>query len=680
MSQADDLAVLAASEYFDTVWYLNKYKDVKMAGCNPLIHYYHTGWKEMRNPGPNFSTRMYLVFNRDVEAAGICPLLHFERYGKKEGRKNIYEILKEGKYVDEKWYNKQYLDVDFGIIDPVEHYTLFGWKEGKDANENLLTEKYMEANPDCVEYDICPLIHYEMLVNKTLRSLQNAVVHFWGIFDTGEEKYFVFSTLLNNLHVVYRDKTIISCETFDYTAYECFKEYVMQEYKEHCYLFPTSFMEIKNGRSFRVVSESHLKVEIRTLFMWSAFSCKTLLGDTLFAFHKADRFYIYNKLGFIRAVLSEKTRINKWLFLKAGLFNTKKDIILFSEFRNITNDNSWQIFNEALKRGFNVYFVTNKARYNKETNENIKKHLLIYNSKKHKKLLLEANKFCCSWTMSDMIPTDYKHNLYFYPFITDNWFYCPHGISYDKNSNFLTPLFLGQPQKVFCSSELEKEYFEDHCGLKNVVVTGYPRMDKWDVPQKDDILFDFTYRKRYSEQYFEIIAQTVNMVRKRYPERKIRYIFHPAITGPLQQKIKGMIGDSKIEYAHASNEENFNEWFNVSKYLITDYSSVAYDFAYRKHGISIYYMPRGFTDGHYKLNPKFYYKNVGVLTYNTEELLEALMIDDETRIIRNRKRKFFKYLDSGNTERVLGEMNLIEREEYCNEPYRYNLYEKLQQK
>lgn len=663
MSQADDLDVLAASEYFDANWYLNKYSDVREAGENPLVHYYQFGWMEMRNPGPDFSTRMYLVFNRDVEAAGICPLLHFERNGKKEGRKNIYEMLKKSNYVDEKWYKKQYTDVDYGIIDPLEHYVLFGWSEGKDASENLITDKYMEANPDCAELEECPLIHYELLVNKTLRSLQNAVVHFWGVFDTGEEKYFVFSSLMNDLHAEYDDKEIMSFETDEYNAYECFKEYVMQEFKEHCFLFPTSFLKIRNGSSFRIVTESRLEVEIRTLFMWSAFSCKALLGDRYFAFHKKDQVYIYRKFSYINAVLRVKTHLNKWEFLKAGLFAKKKDVMLFSEFRNITNDNSWQIFNEALKRGLNVYFVTNKGRYDKETDENIKQHLIVYNSIEHRKLILKADKLCCSWTMSDMIPTEYKHNSYFYPFITDTWYYCPHGISYDKNSNFLTPLFLGQPQKVFCSSEMEKEYFEGRCGLKNVVVTGYPRMDKWDAPKNNDILFDFTYRKNYSEQYFEIIAHTVNLVRKRYPNRKIRYIFHPAINGPLQQKLKRMINDPKIEYAHASNEEKFNEWFNTSKYLITDYSSVAYDFAYREHGISIYYMPRGFTEGHYKLNPKFYYKNVGVLTYNTEELVEALRIEDETRIICNRKRKFFKYLDAGNTERVLKEMNLIESEE-----------------
>lgn len=659
MNHVNDLTAIAESEYFDADWYLKKYKDVRNAGENPLLHYYTIGWKEMRNPGPKFSTRMYLFLNPDVQEAEICPLLHYVRSGQREGRKNLYEKFKREKYVDEVWYKKQYPNIDYSSIDPVEHYILFGWKEGKNASRKLLTDMYMEANPDCIGYEVCPLIHYETLVNKTLRSLQKTVVHFWGLFDAGKEKYFIFSSLMKEVFAVYKGKRINSFETCEYSEYECFKEYIMQEYKEFCFLFPVSQLKIRNGSNFKVITNSKLKVEIRTLFMWSAFSCKSLLQERFFVFHKENKIYFLNRFNFIISALKQKSDIDKWEFLRAVCSRKDSSMVLLSEFRNITNDNSWQIFNSALKEGKNVYFVTNKWRVEKETNEEIKKRLVIYNSKRHKKLLLKTSKVCCSWTWSDMVPTAYKHNLFLYPFITDEWYYCPHGISYDKNSNFLTPLFLGQPKKVFCSSELEKEYFEGRCGLKNVIVTGYPRMDKWNTPETEDILFDFTYRKKYSEQYFSIIAETVKMVRKKFPNRKIRYIFHPAITGPLQQKLKKMIGCTNIEYAHASNEEKFNEWFNLSKYLITDYSSVAYDFAYRKGGISIYYMPRGFTEGHYKLNPKFYYRNVGVLTYDVEELLEALILNADTKRIDSKKEKFFKFLDSENTQRVLKEMNLV---------------------
>jgi hypothetical protein len=51
-----------------------------------LQHYDEFGWKENRNPSPNFNTDNYLAANPDVEAANIDPLLHFLQHGAFEGR------------------------------------------------------------------------------------------------------------------------------------------------------------------------------------------------------------------------------------------------------------------------------------------------------------------------------------------------------------------------------------------------------------------------------------------------------------------------------------------------------------------------------------------------------------------------------------------------------------------
>lgn len=645
------------SQYFNPGWYLERYPDVKNAGIDPVAHYVDGGWKEMRNPGPDFSTRVYLVRNRDVEVAEVCPLLHFINNGKNEGRRNEYEIVKKNKYINEEWYIANYPEIDFSIIDPIEHYLLFGWKENKDPSPDWSTENYFKINPDAAEYECCPVFHYLFCVNKTLRSLKYVVVHTWGIYELNEQKYFVVTSLMDDIYAKQNMDDLLPDNYEEDKALICFREYVWQEYHEYVYLFSLDKINSSRGQRLFFSSKSGIKAEVRTLFMWSAFTYKKYLNKGIYVYHKEDYLAFTDIVGFCFNFVKNKSELNKKYFFKA-LMQKKRDIILFSEFRSITNDNSWQLFNVAISKGMDAYFVTSKSRYEQESNENLKKHLIIYNSDDHKNMLLTAKNICCSWTLSDMVPSDFKHNLFLYPFITDKWYYCPHGISYDKNSNFLTPIFLGYPQKVFCSSQLEHDYFTDRCGLSNVVVTGYPRMDKWDIVENEDILFNFTYRKKFSETYFEIIANTVKAVRKKYPERKIRYIFHPAITGELQTKIKRLIDIKDIEYAHASNESAFNEWFNNSKYLITDYSSVAYDFAYPKDKISIYYMPKGFTEGHYKLNPLFYYKNVGIITYNLIELMEALEIKEETNNIKIRKDYFYKYFDKNNSDRVLDEMNL----------------------
>jgi hypothetical protein len=57
-----------------------------VAGINPLDHYNQAGWKEGRDPSPNFDTTDYLSHYADVANAHINPLIHFLQYGQAEGR------------------------------------------------------------------------------------------------------------------------------------------------------------------------------------------------------------------------------------------------------------------------------------------------------------------------------------------------------------------------------------------------------------------------------------------------------------------------------------------------------------------------------------------------------------------------------------------------------------------
>jgi hypothetical protein len=81
-----EAAVIRSSTLFDEAWYLQTYPDVGLAKTKSVVHYVRHGWKEGRDPGPNFSTNGYLRANPDVDAADINPLLHFLEHGQSEGR------------------------------------------------------------------------------------------------------------------------------------------------------------------------------------------------------------------------------------------------------------------------------------------------------------------------------------------------------------------------------------------------------------------------------------------------------------------------------------------------------------------------------------------------------------------------------------------------------------------
>ena len=93
--------IIKKSNYFDKNFYLTINPEIRDSQLDPLMHYIRQGWKENRDPGPNFSTSWYLKTYNDVKNAGINPLFHYLKYGKKEGRKikSLPEINKNSPHL-----------------------------------------------------------------------------------------------------------------------------------------------------------------------------------------------------------------------------------------------------------------------------------------------------------------------------------------------------------------------------------------------------------------------------------------------------------------------------------------------------------------------------------------------------------------------------------------------------
>jgi hypothetical protein len=67
--------LLRQSQYFWPGWYLRRNLDVAEAGIEPALHFLRNGYRENRDPSPNFSLRRYLKRNRR-DVGGGNPLLH----------------------------------------------------------------------------------------------------------------------------------------------------------------------------------------------------------------------------------------------------------------------------------------------------------------------------------------------------------------------------------------------------------------------------------------------------------------------------------------------------------------------------------------------------------------------------------------------------------------------------
>jgi len=73
--------------------------------------------------------------------------------------KKDYWIIKFSKLFDPVYYLKQYPDVRRADIDPLEHFVLHGWKEGRNPNDWFNTREYLEKNSDVAQAGINPFVH-----------------------------------------------------------------------------------------------------------------------------------------------------------------------------------------------------------------------------------------------------------------------------------------------------------------------------------------------------------------------------------------------------------------------------------------------------------------------------------------------------------------------------------------
>lgn len=185
----------------DQAFYRAANPELDRPGFDPIRHYLERGWREGRDPAPWFSVRGYLEHHPDVASGGLEPLTHYLRYGAQEGR-SIYPSSRaeafrrahgpsawsyqprtpgaappapevdEGPKVDEveraaiagEFDRDFYLATNADIVeagaDPLEHFLIYGWREGRDPCPQFSVREYLADNPDVAAAEVNPFVHY----------------------------------------------------------------------------------------------------------------------------------------------------------------------------------------------------------------------------------------------------------------------------------------------------------------------------------------------------------------------------------------------------------------------------------------------------------------------------------------------------------------------------------------
>ena len=396
-----------------------------------------------------------------------------------------------------------------------------------------------------------------------------------------------------------------------------------------------------------------------------------------------DKSYILNLRKSLKAY---RRRIKRRKF--------KKEIWIINDKKDKAGDNGEYFFrylNNKKLLEVNIYFVILK---NSSDYQRLKKigNILDLNSYEYKNMFLKSDKLISSvseFWVDNPFGDDKKYirDLYNFKFI-----YIQNGIIKDDLSNYLhrikrnIDLFITSTKKEY-NSILSFEYGYNK---NNILLTGLPRFDELENYNKysnnkkiDDkiILIMPTWRKyikakRESPLYKNIYSDT-------FKYTKFYNFYNDLINDFRLMKMMQLYNYTGIfclhEYFGAQwidfkenklfkikNECNYKELLIKGSLLVTDYSSIFFDFAYLKKPV-IY---THFDYKEYRLNQYiegyFNYRRDGFgnVYNNLNKTIDAIIKEMKNGCKLNKKylrriNEFFTFFDEHNNDRLFGNINKI---------------------
>ena len=333
------------------------------------------------------------------------------------------------------------------------------------------------------------------------------------------------------------------------------------------------------------------------------------------------------------------------------------------------------------EKNANIYFTISKDC---EDYDKMKKYgkVLKYDSIKYKLYFLLADLIISSQANDWVINAFGKKEKYIYDLCKFKFVFLQHGITKDDLSSWLKKY--SKNIAVFITSA-KREYESIINGNymyteKEVKLTGFPRYDILNNKPNNKILFMPTWRKslegkgtvgnteyEYNEEFKN--SEYCKFYNKLINDEKIlqaiknngytaEFFVHPS----FEKQYKDFKGNDLVNI-HIG-EINYNKEFSEGNLLITDYSSVAFDFAYLKKPVAyLQFDKEEFFSTH--LYEKGYYDydkdGFGPVCYSYEESVENIVniINSkckEEEKYEKRVNDFFEYTDKDNCKRVHEEL------------------------
>ena len=439
----------------------------------------------------------------------------------------------------------------------------------------------------------------------------------------------------------------------------------------------------KSSLTFKTVfSDGKNSVEMENNIIFREFAGLSVQGnylikDNRIIFFRLKTFYImpYSYIKVLKLELKSIVRILRLggPFITQAIFYRllyvilyplwkNKKIWLFVDRQESADDNAEHLFKYSIEQddGITKYFAINKdcddyRRLNKDCD-----NVIAFGSFKHKLNYLFSEKIVISQvTRARLNPFTHENNRLYEGLNTYKFCFLQHGVTKDDISWWIKK-FHKNLYMFLTVSEMERQsiinghynYDEDR-----VPVLGFPRFDNLTSKSEKQILIIPTWRRDLenykdfiSSGYYENLKNLLSDERliEKCDELGYKIVFKPH---PELLKFRDLFKLDNIELS----DEPFQKLFEKASLMITDFSSVAFDFAYLKKPV-IYYHEND--DYHYE---KGYYDyptmGFGEIVYNSDELVSKVIKYMENDCIMkeeyvSRVDSFFKYHDKDNCKRV----------------------------
>lgn len=414
----------------------------------------------------------------------------------------------------------------------------------------------------------------------------------------------------------------------------------------------------KTRHYLSVLNEDSIIIKKKTTANWIKQELKSLVHMTK-----------QHEPGFYKAI---PFRI---LYMIGYPFLRNKKIWFYMDRPDESDDNGLALFRYVVEKDEDIdkYFILDSNNKDFEKIKEIGK-VIPYKSLKHRYLGMFAENIITSHPDNEIIYPFWGSYPFFAGLLKSNNVFLQHGILKDDISSWLNKSNMNLSLFVVSSPKEYESVFEYPYNYdRNVVkLLGLPRYDTLENQKdKKQIIIMPSWRrdldhksKEYvkENEFFKRFNSLINNKRliSKAKEHNYEIIFrpHPKVYAYIDLFTQNNY--VKIDY----DKTKYQTLFNNGSIMITDYSSVSFDFAYLYKPV-LYYQYA--SDYHFDLEDSYYdYETMGFgeVVRTEDELVDLIIeyMENNCRLkdkYNERVKEFFLFTDKNNRERVYNEIKNI---------------------